>query len=63
MAIRRNSTGSAGAGFDEISPAENVEKNPADGVMMDIDAAKGIRLNTERMTKQAVREKPNAYHK
>ena len=30
---------------------------------MDIDAAKGIRPNTERMTKQAAREKLNACHK
>merc|ERR1711954_223630 len=60
---RRNSTGGAGAGFAETSPTENVEKNPADGVVVDIDAAKGIRLDTERVIKQAVREKPNAYHK
>ena len=61
--IGRNSTGSADAGFDETSLAENVEKNPAEGVTMNIDTAKGIRLNTEKMIKQAVREKPNACYK
>merc|ERR1711875_202069 len=58
-----NSTGNVGAGFSETNPADNIETNPADGVGVFIDAAEGIRLNTERVIKQAVQEKPDGYYK
>merc|ERR1711942_631348 len=58
-----NSTRNAGAGFAGTNPADNVKTNPADGVVVFIDAAEGIRPNTERVIKQAVQEKPDAYYK
>ena len=43
----------AGAGTAKTSPADNEEENPADGVVVFIDAADGTMLNTERVIKQA----------
>merc|ERR1711954_185456 len=52
-----NSTGNAGAGFAGTNTADNVETNPAAGVVVFIEAAEGIGLHTERVIKQAVQEK------